>query len=594
MSKKFVPFVVCLVLICANALAQDPPTRTISISVSGSPIINSETTAQANITLGNSRTAWLGVNGPLSYECLAPSYYVYNSWLNMSGCELPGSGAPEGTFNLSVKIFANGGETTPSGISTIGGSPGTWDPSVSAEVSYQRATYTLSFDRNAIYMDDPLREAHGVLTRSVPARQETSLCLVATPALIGDPNVWNFCEPIAANSSSRSFTVTASSVSVPTNVVISGGGTAASILLSPVPGGQQTGSGPCRSKNCTQREGIAGQPINITNGNTWVEQTDYSLPGLAGGMALTRTWNSLWQSNSPVEVSGIFGHSWRSNFEARLQISTDWVKYWHGDGNLWTFNYDNVTGFYYLADPLDERATLTYDPTTERFTVTLDDKNRILFRANGYVDRFVDRNGNQTIAQYDEADRLLTITDSAGRVLSFTYGNSNFPGLATSISDAIGIVATYVYDTSGRLQQVTYADATHVTFNYDAQNLLLNVLDNEGKVLEAHTYDAQRRGLTSERAGGVEKVTVTYTRTGLTRVTDSKGNHTDYVYRLIGTRRFMDSINGPGCTSCGGRGTQVFSYDSRGNRLSSTDALGRTTFYTYDANGNVSSVTPPN
>ena len=36
---------------------------------------------------------------------------------------------------------------------------------------------------------------------------------------------------------------------------------------------------------------------------------------LGGGMALTRTWNSLWTLTNPPETSGIFGHNWRSDFE---------------------------------------------------------------------------------------------------------------------------------------------------------------------------------------------------------------------------------------------------------------------------------------
>ena len=37
------------------------------------------------------------------------------------------------------------------------------------------------------------------------------------------------------------------------------------------------------------------QPVNISNGNVWVVQRDYSLPGLGGGMDVTRTWNGVWQ-----------------------------------------------------------------------------------------------------------------------------------------------------------------------------------------------------------------------------------------------------------------------------------------------------------
>ncbi len=594
MSKRTLQVVFILaVTLVANVFGQEPPVRSIaSITVSGGPVVNSDTTGQANIVSNNSRSIVVNTSSPISWECVAPSFYVYNTYLSLGGCSLPGTGPEEGTFNFSVKLSAYGADGVGGGSASIYAQAGVWGEGTSVAVPYTFATYTLSFAQNAIYSDAQPRQAQGTVIRSLPTKQETSICLIAEPSLIFDNTVMNFCEPIAAGSSSRTFTVTAANVSAPTTVNVWGLTASATIRLEPVPTGQQSGSGPSGGKNgclCA-----AGEPINIANGNTWVAHTDYSLPGLGGGMALTRTWNSLWQSNSPVEVSGIFGHSWRSNFEPRLQIFSDSVKFWHGDGNLWTFNYDTVSGFYFLADPVDERASLSFDATTSLFTVTLSDKNKIQFKANGYIDRFVDRNNNQTVAQYDETDRLITITDPAGRVLTFAYGNTNFPRQATSVSDVVGTIATYLYDSTGRLQQVTFADSTHIGFTYNSQNLLLSVLDNEGIVLEAHTYDSQRRGLTSERANGVDKVTVAYTQTGLTRVTDSKGNHTDYTYRLLGTRRFMDSINGPGCASCGGRGVNSYTYDYRGNRTSSTDALGRKTAFTYDANGNVSSVIPPN
>src|SRR5579859_6691782 len=35
-----------------------------------------------------------------------------------------------------------------------------------------------------------------------------------------------------------------------------------------------------------------GSPISLADGNTYIEQTDARLPGLGGGLVLTRRWNS--------------------------------------------------------------------------------------------------------------------------------------------------------------------------------------------------------------------------------------------------------------------------------------------------------------
>lgn len=80
--------------------------------------------------------------------------------------------------------------------------------------------------------------------------------------------------------------------------------------------------------------GSGGSPINFLNGDTWIAQRDYSIPGLSGGLSLERTWNSLWPLMNPPEESGIFGDSWRSNFEERIQVLMDGtVKYWKGNGS---------------------------------------------------------------------------------------------------------------------------------------------------------------------------------------------------------------------------------------------------------------------
>jgi YD repeat-containing protein len=78
------------------------------------------------------------------------------------------------------------------------------------------------------------------------------------------------------------------------------------------------------------------------------------------------------------------------------------------------------------------------------------------------------------------------------------------------VRDAVGTVATYTYDSSSRLTQVSYPDGSQLNFTYDSNSNILSVTDSQGKLLEAHTYDAQSRGLTSTRAYGADSVSLTY------------------------------------------------------------------------------------
>jgi len=154
-------------------------------------------------------------------------------------------------------------------------------------------------------------------------------------------------------------------------------------------------------------------------------------------------------------------------------------------------------------------------------------------------------------------------------------------------ADAVGVFATYSYDGSSRLVKVTYADGSSVIFTYGANSMITSVTDGLGKILEAHTYDSQNRGLTSSRALGADLVTVDYSVPGATQLNDSLGNATTYNTQYTGGRMFVNSVSGSGCASCGGRGNSNLNYDSFGDVSSSTDANGNLTCYTYDGAGDI-------
>jgi len=77
--------------------------------------------------------------------------------------------------------------------------------------------------------------------------------------------------------------------------------------------------------------------------------------------------------------------------------------------------------------------------------------------------------------------------------------------------EAGGSVAAHSSYRSCRLAQVLYPDGSQYNFTYDPNSsMILSVTDSQGKLLEAHTYDAQNRGLTSTQAYGVNSVSLSY------------------------------------------------------------------------------------
>jgi hypothetical protein len=73
-----------------------------------------------------------------------------------------------------------------------------------------------------------------------------------------------------------------------------------SITVNVAENGKTSNSGP------TECQTNVGDPINVTNGNMYLTQTDYRLPGIGDGLDITRTYNSNKQAN------GLFGVGWSS------------------------------------------------------------------------------------------------------------------------------------------------------------------------------------------------------------------------------------------------------------------------------------------
>ena len=265
-------------------------------------------------------------------------------------------------------------------------------------------------------------------------------------------------------------------------------------------------AGPPRAKTCD-----VGSPINVATGNTYIAETDISVPGLGGGLTLSRLWNSRLPSSQNT-FPFMFGPNWRSTYEERLIFNSPdgTLKYARSDGGVWSFSAITVASpsVYQTVAPANDVTTITSGATV--WTLASQNGEKRTFDATtGALLSIIDRNGNTTQLTYDSSGRLTAVTDPASRHLNFAYvGPSS--NLVSTVTADVGISLSYAYDGQGRLTQITKPDTTTLSFVYNAQNLITSVKDSDGKILESHTYDTLGRGLTSSRANGVDSVTVTY------------------------------------------------------------------------------------
>jgi YD repeat-containing protein len=254
----------------------------------------------------------------------------------------------------------------------------------------------------------------------------------------------------------------------------------------------------------------AGSPINLTNGNTYIQQTDVRIPGLGNGLTLLRTWNSMWPSAESAFQVGMFGPNWRSTYEERIFSGSgdaiNYKAYLRADGGYWFFGTGNGSTWT-LGAPASVIATMTQSGT-QPWTLTFQNGEQRIFDFNsGLLTAIIDRNGNTTQLSYDGVPRLVTVTDPAARHLYFSYNSNN---LVTGVTSDVGLSWAYSYDSQGRLLQVTKPDLSTLNFEYDGNSLISAVKDSAGIILESHTYDSKKRGVTSSRAGGVDAVSLSY------------------------------------------------------------------------------------
>ena len=291
-----------------------------------------------------------------------------------------------------------------------------------------------------------------------------------------------------------------------------------------------------------------------------------------------------------------------------------------------TFAYDPLNRLTQLADPLNGMTGFTYDP-------------------NGNLLRVTDARGNAITHAYDPMDRLATRTDPVGAAEFFVYdGGSNL----TQHTDRKGQVATFTYDPLNRRIGAAYADGSSTSFAYDAAGRLLQASDSVGGTI-LNSYDtldrliAQSTGLgtiayqydalgrrTRMDAPGQASVFYGYDATSRLRtITQAPLNPVTLDYDTLGRRTLLTLPNGVSTAyqydsasrltaliyrnALGPLGDLTYQYDQAGNRTRIGGSFARTllpdpvpsatydpanrqlTFgdksFTYDANGNLTSIT---
>ncbi len=294
-----------------------------------------------------------------------------------------------------------------------------------------------------------------------------------------------------------------------------------------------------------------------------------------------------------------------------------------------SYTYDTLNRLQELKENGQTKANYTYDPNGNRQSLTYD-------------------NGNSTIYEYNDANRLGNIKNKKGTTIVSEYdysyyldGNQasktdnnrtttyQYDGLGrlTAVTEPNSITTTYTFDDNSNRKTKTTTEGTAIAYTYDKNNRLLTETkviegtteneiavtlyeyDNNGnqvkKITDTKAYENQSESFDVYVAGKTENSIITSNEyDGFNQLTKTTDNSQTITYKYNGDGlRTSKTTNGNTTNhiwdgsniviETDGAGTITNKY-LRGINLIASDIDGTTNYYLYNGHGDVVQLTQTN
>ena len=243
--------------------------------------------------------------------------------------------------------------------------------------------------------------------------------------------------------------------------------------------------------------------INDYTGNLVFIHGDMSTPGGRMPVNVQHVFNNYMANEKFSKIAPYVGVGWRMNIQQTLLPSSQFgltgdaaatypYVYTDGDGTDHYFykKTENGKTKYYDEDGLKLELTIQSSSTNEKYKITDEDDNTLVFNANGNLVKMLDANGN-AIALTLSADKksILSVKDGAGKPIAFAKQSYSY---ITQMTDPAGRIKKYTY-TGNRLTKIKNPDGTEIHFTYDSDGSITSITDIDGYKI-SFTYTANTRG----------------------------------------------------------------------------------------------------
>jgi YD repeat-containing protein len=193
-----------------------------------------------------------------------------------------------------------------------------------------------------------------------------------------------------------------------------------------------------------------------------------------------------------------------------------------------------------------------------------------------------------TYNEYDRAGRLLNMIDANGLMTTMTYHPRGWIK-SRSLANGVSVETTsYAYDSTGQLTRVTLPDGSSLFYAYDAAHRMIGISEQSNAIALAN---GDLRVAANNLQG--DRVIYTLDKMG-NRIKEEHFDATGSVQKL--RSRVFDELNrlqkDIGGSNPAAQITR-FTYDGRGNQLTTSDPLARLTTNRYDPFNRLIAVVDP-
>ena len=317
----------------------------------------------------------------------------------------------------------------------------------------------------------------------------------------------------------------------------------------------------------------------------------------------------------------------RRTTDTSTNASSDLVESWTFNSSNFSLSHTDARGnsWSYARDSKGNRTGVANPTVTHPATQT--SSRSIAYNAHGQVTSETDEEGRVTSLTYSTSGSDIGLVvartiDPSGLALITTFERDS-AGNVTTMTDPRGKTTNLAWDNLRRLTQTQAPSPLlhRVQFNYDGDGNLtkkdVENLDKDGAVVTANAWITSTYTYTVDNlvSDVVEEIDATHTRTtsleydgnrNLIRVSKPAGNKIKYDYTerdllwkttdgetsgVAGTEENAYDDNGNLTSATNPRGNSTtFAYDLFDRRTRATNALGAYSEWTYDENGNVTTI----